>query len=167
MTPNHLYIRVEIDGQFSEGSTGHLTHFLKMAPLLPADIQPLLHLPEQDAGREEEEEAAEEDGKKHEEVDVRLVLAEEEQALRLPGTAGGVARKQQVKAAVLQGVQLVGVCDDHSVSDPPDKQHRLLIADRDVGDQTFGTFLAKPGGFSDGGPGAMVQGGRGEGFGAS
>lgn len=123
-----------------------------MAPLLASDIQPLLHFPEQDAGREEEEKAAEENGKKHEEVNVRLVLTEEEQTLRLPGTAARIAQKQQIKAAVLQGVQLVGVCDDHSVSDPPDDQHRLLIADCNVGDETFGTFLAKPGGFSHGGP---------------
>ncbi|KAG8143500.1 hypothetical protein E2320_000713 [Naja naja] len=110
---------------------------INVAPLLVPQIQELLDFPKQDADGEEEEEAREEDREEDEEVDVRLVLAEEEQALRLGdvGAAAANAQQDDVKAAGFQGMDLVRVSDDRTVSDAPHDQHRLLLPHGDVSDQ--------------------------------
>lgn len=54
-----------------------------MATLLPAEVQELLNLPQEDADRQEEEKAGKEHGEKDKKVNVGLVLTQKQQALGL------------------------------------------------------------------------------------
>lgn len=133
---------LQVYGEFGKGPGRHLGHLLDVAPLLPAEVQELLDLPQEDAHGEEEEEAGEEDGEEDKEVDVGLVLPQEQQALRLALPLHRAHAPQgYVEAAGLERVHLVREGDDHAVSNAADDQHCLRLPHRDVGDQAFGSLL--------------------------
>lgn len=136
------FLGFQVDRELGEGPRRHLGHLLDVAPLLPAEVQELFHLPEEDTDGQEEEEAGEEDREEDKEVNVGLVLAQEQQALGFSLLLLGAQPPQgDVEAAGLQGVDLVGEGDDHTVSNATDDQHRLGFPHNDVGDEPFGPLL--------------------------
>ena len=85
--------RRDVDEDGGERARRHVVHLDLSAMPRPAPVERLLRLPQQDAGGEEQEEAREEHGEEDEEVDVRLVLAEVDDAVRRDGRA----RQQHVE----------------------------------------------------------------------
>ena len=85
--------RRDVDEDGGERARRHVVHLDLSAMPRPAPVERLLRLPQKDAGGEEQEEAREEHGEEDEEVDVRLVLAEVDDAVRRDGRA----RQQHVE----------------------------------------------------------------------
>jgi len=120
-----------VDQGRREGPGRHVMHLNLPAMSRAASVDRLLRLPHQHTGSEEQEEAGEEHREEDKEVDVRLVLAEVDDAVGCVGRAG----HHEVEPRHLQPVSGVGQHQDQSVCDAADHQEHVRVGHRHEGHQ--------------------------------